>query len=93
MSAAGAIRTVFPWRGHAQAVRLLSTRTRAGHPTADLALVDARRPPFWFRLRVDFATMRVVGLRMIAPGNFMRQQYFAYNKPVRISRPDARPHH
>src|SRR5439155_1670587 len=54
---------------------------------ADPGGPDASRPPFWFRLTIDRATKRVVRMRMTAPGHFMVQRYFAFNRASGIRRP------
>jgi copper transport protein len=83
---------LLPWWTHRVGVRLLGIDAH----TADIALADVpsvgiRTLPFWFRLKVDLATMRVKSMRMIAPGHFMDQRYFAFNQPVRIVPPPISP--
>jgi hypothetical protein len=82
-----------PWWTHRSHVRLLDIRKLHGERIADIALADIRPPsvsiPFWFRLRIDLTSMRVLAMRMITVGHFMDQRYYAFDTPVRI-RPPAR---
>lgn len=84
-------RELMPWWTHGSNVRLLDIHTSDGRHLADLALAGIPKPsvsvPFWFRLRIDLASMRVVAMRMITVGHFMDQRYFAFNAPVRIRPP------
>lgn len=86
-------RELMPWWTHRSGVRLLDLLSVHGRRVADIALADIRSPsvsiPFWFRLRIDLASMRVLAMRMITVGHFMDQRYFAFNAPVRI-RPPSR---
>lgn len=79
-------RTWFRWTNYAQSVRILGTTTIAGRRVANIALMD-QGTPVWIRLRIDLATMRVVRVRMVTGGHFMRQRLFAFNKPLRIGPP------
>lgn len=86
---------LLPWRGHAQQVRFLATGDQRGRRFADIALADPGSlekfgTPFWFRLRIDLATGRVTGMRMVAPGHFMRQRYLGYDQPLEIEPPTRR---
>lgn len=88
-------RELMPWWAHRTGVRLLGVRSEGGRRVDELALADIPRPgrrsaPFWFRLRVDLASMRVVAMRMIAPGHFMDQRYFGFDEPVQIRPPTLR---
>jgi copper transport protein len=79
---------LLPWWTHRTGVRLIRISARS----ADIALADIpargiKTLPFWFRLRIDLATMRVERMRMIAPAHFMDQRYFAFDKPVRVVPP------
>lgn len=90
-----ATRRLLPWVGHARDVRLLGTGRLRGRRYADIALTDpgplARfGTPFWFRLRIDVATGHVTGMRMVAPGHFMRQRYFAYDATPAVRPPVRR---
>jgi putative copper export protein len=85
-----------PWFPHrAQPPRLLRLRTIAGRRVAEIVLADlparaGTAPPFWFRLQVDADTGRVLRMRMIAPGHFMNQRYYALNVPNRVEPPPAK---
>ena len=81
-------RSFFPWVGHLRGARLLGRfRRRVDVALADPGGADASRPPFWFVLTIDRATMRVVRMRMTAPGHFMTQRYFAFDAPGTIRPP------
>jgi copper transport protein len=85
----------FTWTNHAVTTRLLAVDSRHGGRIAWVALADPGdpvdyEPPFWFRLRIDLATMRVLAARMIAPGHFMRLRYFSFDTPRRIAPPTTR---
>jgi len=87
-------RELMAWWTHRSAVRLLDLHVARGRRIAEVALADippagSPRPPFWFRLSIDVRSMRVLRMRMIAPGHFMNQRYYAFNGPLRI-RPPAR---
>jgi copper transport protein len=89
-------RELMPWWTHRTGVRLLDIGASHGRRIADIALADIPRsgqqaPPFWFRLRIELRTLRVLSMRMIAPAHFMDQRYYAFNVPVRL-RPPARGH-
>jgi len=87
-------RGLMPWWTHRSYVRLLDIRELYGERIADVALADIRPPsvsiPFWFRLRIDLASMRVLAMRMITVGHFMDQRYYAVDTPVRIRPPVGR---
>jgi uncharacterized membrane protein len=81
-------RGFFPWVGHLRGARLL----RRSRRLVDVALTDPGRanvssPPFWFVLTIERATMRVVRIRMTAPGHFMTQRYLAFDAPGTIRPP------
>ena len=85
-------RGFFPWVGHLRSARLLTPTGGRRESLVEVALADpggpdASRPPFWFRLSIDRATKRVVRMRMTAPGHFMVQRYFAFNRASGIRRP------
>ncbi|MHB8659916.1 MAG: CopD family protein [Solirubrobacteraceae bacterium] len=86
-------RELMPWWTHRSHVRLLDIRKLHGERIVDIAIADIRPPsvsiPFWFRLRIDLTSMRVLAMRMITVGHFMDQRYYAFDAPVRI-RPPAR---
>jgi copper transport protein len=87
-------RELMPWWAHRTGVRLLDLHAVRGRRIADLGLAEIPRagdgPPFWFRLRIDLASMRVLAMRMIAPAHFMDQRYHAFNAPVQIRPPVRR---
>jgi putative copper export protein len=82
-----------PWFPHrAQPPRLLGLRIIDGRRVAEIALADlparaGTAPPFWFRLQIDADSGRVLRMRMIAPGHFMNQRYYALNVPNRVEPP------
>jgi hypothetical protein len=84
-------RELMPWWTHRSDVRLLDIRNVQGKRTADIALADIRTPsvsiPFWFRLRIDLTSMRVLAMRMVTVAHFMDQRYHAFNARVRIQPP------
>ncbi|UTI64000.1 copper resistance protein CopC/CopD [Paraconexibacter antarcticus] len=85
-------RELMAWWTHRAGVRLLDVRHVHGRPVADLALADLARTgtigaPFWFRLRVDLQSRHVLMMRMIAPGHFMNQRYYAFGIPVHVVPP------
>lgn len=86
---------LLPARGHAQHVRFLAVGSQRGRRFADIALTDPGSlekfgTPFWFRLRIDLATGRPTGMRMVAPGHFMRHRYLAFGEPLDIKPPISR---
>ncbi len=87
-------RELMPWWTHRSHIRLLDIRKLHRERIADIALADIRPPsvsiPFWFRLRIDLASMRVLAMRMITVGHFMDQRYYAFDAPVRIRPPVQR---
>ena len=84
-------RALMPWRTHVTGVRLLSTGSAHGRRTAEIALADIPLDrvgiPFWFRLHVDLATMRVVAMRMITVAHFMDQRYSGFNAATTVTAP------
>jgi hypothetical protein len=87
-------RELMPWWTHRSGVRLLDILSLQGERIADIALADIRSPsvsiPFWFRLRIDLASKRVLAMRMITVGHFMDQHYYAFDAPERIQPPVQR---
>jgi len=85
-----------PWFPHRnQPPRLLALRNVHGHRMAEIALADlparaGTAPPSWFRLQIDADTGRVLRMRMIAPGHFMNQRYYAVGVPNRVEPPPPR---
>jgi copper transport protein len=82
-------RSWFRWTTYARAVRLLDVRRYGGGPWAELALMD-EGTPVWIRLKVDLATGRVAGQRMVAPAHFATSRYERFNRAVRIAPPEGR---
>jgi len=84
-------RELMPWWTHRRSVRLLDIRNLGGGRVADIVLADIPRPgvsiPFWFRLRIDLSSMRVLAMRMVTVAHFMDQRYYAFNVPERIEPP------
>jgi copper transport protein len=87
-------RQLMPWWTHRTGVRLLGLGGENGERTADIALADVRplrvSIPFWFRLRIDLATKRVLAMRMVTVGHFMDQRYAGFNAPVKVTPPTGR---
>jgi hypothetical protein len=83
------LRSWFTWSSYASAVRLLSLTTERGRRVAEVALMDPGTPA-WFRLRIDVRSLRVVRVNMIAPGHYMNQRYYAFNRPLTIVPPHDR---
>jgi copper transport protein len=87
-------RELMPWWTHRNGVQLLDILSLQGERIADIALADIRIPsvsiPFWFRLRIDLASKRVLAMRMITVGHFMDQHYYAFDAPERIQPPVQR---
>ena len=86
------VRQLMPWWLHRRTVRLLTTANGPAGPVATVALADFARPgsfttPFWFRLRIDVRSGRVLRMRMIAPGHFMTQRYAGFDAPARVRPP------
>jgi len=67
--------------------------TEHGRRIADIALAGILplrvSIPFWFRLRIDLPSMRVLANANDHSGHFMDQRYSAFNVPVRIAPPTA----
>jgi copper transport protein len=86
-------RELMPWWTHQTGVRLLDIQGQHGHRIADIALADIHPPsvsiPFWFRLRIDLGSRRVLAMRMITVGHFMNQRYYAFDTPL-VIRPPVR---
>jgi len=84
-------RELMPWWTHRGSVRLLDIRTVRGRRVADIALADIRRLsvsiPFWFRLRIDLGSKRVLAMRMITAAHFMDQRYYAFDARLEITLP------
>ncbi len=84
---------LMPWWRHRSAPAwLLDIRSLAGLRIADLAIADiagrgVSSAPFWFRVRIDLQSRRVIGMRMISPGHFMFQRYYAFGSPERVLPP------
>jgi hypothetical protein len=82
---------LMPWWTHVTGVRLLSTGSVNGRRVAEIALADLRARavgiPFWFRLRIDLATMRVLTMRMITVAHFMDQRYLGFDAPITVTPP------
>lgn len=82
------VRSWFRWTPYAQAVRLVETRREHGRRVADLALMDPGTP-VWHRMVVSLETHRVLRIRVVVRGNFARQQFSAFNRPVSIRPPEV----
>jgi copper transport protein len=84
-------RGLMPWWTHRSSVRVLDIRAMHGERIAEIALADIRplsvSIPFWFRLRIDLTSMRVLAMRMITVGHFMDQHYHAFDAPAQIHPP------
>jgi putative copper export protein len=73
---------LFRWTVYARSVRLLG----ADRNSVTLALFDPATP-VWYRLRIDRASRRIFGERMVAEGHFMTRRYFAFDRPLSIAPP------
>ena len=82
-------RSWFRWSTYGRSVRLLGIERQGHVRVAQLALFDEGTPA-WFRVRVDLATNRVSGDDMTTDGHFMTARFYAANRPLTISLPDAR---
>ena len=83
---------LLPWWVHRRGIRLLDIRKTSAGRVADIALADlpaqaGQHVPFWFRLRIALSSMRVLRMRMIAPGHFMHQRYFGFDVPIDVRPP------
>jgi hypothetical protein len=82
-------RSWFRWSPYGRAVRLLRVERRAGRRVALLALFD-EGTPVWLRMRVDLTTHRVLDDQMTADAHFAHARYYAVDKPLTITIPNAR---
>jgi hypothetical protein len=72
----------FRWTIYGRSVRWLDANRRV----ARIILYD-EATPVWYRLTIDRRTDRIVRERMITGGHFMTRRYYAFNQPLRITRP------
>jgi hypothetical protein len=76
----------FRWTPFARSVRLLGERRRAGGRIAEVAFVD-HSAPSWYRLVIDLAIHRVLRARVVAEGQFVRQSFHGFDRPMGIRPP------